>query len=1189
MVVNDLLGPAAGENEELTERNVRDRYVVGVLAPRRRAAPGKAPPTPEEPEEDTPLIPDEVSQGGADSLDDGTADIGVPLPRAHLPSSFGMTFCVVGEAKALRVSAHWGQYLRERKEDEVDEKTGRGRLIWKRHPRGGTKDIPLKEGQIRPTPVDDECPEVYVQGLVRKPDTHWVVTLFLVNGQEEPKLKKDETYLFQPEIVVESPDNSAIFEKTPQGHHLGDDLERATMEMLYRHQVEFAVGHGVGVHAEVSRESPERAVLVKTKIVPVHEVPTTTPPTVADADRNPAFAKLDGLVLDMKELSEVSPPQLRTKLQPIITAYGQWIDGEAAKLSDPGLVPYQQAALAAIEKCRKTLGRIEAGLQLIEQDAQAAEAFSFMNRAMWLQRTHSIYSEQIRRGDQPDFDKQTDVPDNRRWYPFQIAFILLNLPGLTKFDHLDRSESQEALADLLFFSTGGGKTEAYLGLTAYVMGLRRLQGTVAGRSGENGVAVLMRYTLRLLTIQQFQRATALMCACEMIRRGALEKGDKRWGETPFRIGLWVGLKTTPNWTDDSHEAVQQLRGNGFAGTGMGSPYQLTNCPWCGSWIDPGHHLEAKRYNEGPGRTYIYCGDKYGNCPFSRRQAANEGLPVMVVDEEIYRNLPTLLIATVDKFAQMPWNGAVQMLFGQVDGRCSRHGFHSPEIEDSNSHPKTKSGLPPARMLPHLPLRPPDLIIQDELHLISGPLGTLVGLYETAIDKLCTWDVNGKKVRPKVIASTATIRNADVQVHKLFLRKVNIFPAHGLDVRDNFFSLQREPSEEYPGRLYLGICAPGRRVKAALIRVYVAYLCAAQKLYEDYEKDADPWMTLVGYFNSMRELGGVRRLVFDDISARTKKMDRRGLAKRLLNASCLEELTSRMRSEEIPKILDRLEAVFDPEAAAKRKEKKKAKPEERQRWPIDVLLATNMVSVGVDVRRLGLMVVCSQPKTTAEYIQATSRVGRAKPGLVCTVFNWARPRDMSHYETFEHYHATFYKHVEALSVTPFSAGALQRGLAGLLVSLVRLPGTEFNANDRAALFQAVHPYVKEAIEVIVRRASLVGDGPEVVNNVRAELQSKVDLWQAEAQNTTGGRTLAYDLPRGSGTASQRGTTVNLLFRPGLERWESFTCLNSLREVEPTVKLIMDDGGLDDVTDDVPVAPETNVVDGEDDGMGEGDEA
>jgi len=441
-------------------------------------------------------------------------------------------------------------------------------------------------------------------------------------------------------------------------------------------------------------------------------------------------------------------------------------------------------------------------------------------------------------------------------------------------------------------------------------------------------------------------------------------------------------------------------------------------------------------------------------------------------------------------------------------------------------------------------------------------------------------VDGKKVRPKVVASTATIRNADVQVHKLFLRHLNIFPAHGLDIRDNFFSLQREPSEKYPGRQYMGICAPGRRVKAALIRVYVAQLCAAQALYEQYGADADPWMTLVGYFNSMRELGGVRRLVFDDVTTRAKKMDRRGLAQRMLGADSLEELTSRMRSEQIPEILDRLEAVFDPEIEAKRKELLKKKEfSKAPKKPISLLLATNMVSVGVDVKRLGLMVVCSQPKTTAEYIQATSRVGRSKPGLVCTVFNWARPRDMSHYETFEHYHSTFYKHVEALSVTPFSPGALQRGLAGLLVSLVRLRGIEFNANDQAVMFQADHPYVLEAIEIIARRAGLVGDGPEVADFVRAELQSKVDLWKAEAENRTGGRMLAYDTPRGEGKAGQKGTTVELLSRPGLEKWEEFTCLNSLREVEPTVKLIVDDGGLDDVTDEVASVPTATIEDGE----------
>ena len=664
-----------------------------------------------------------------------------------------------------------------------------------------------------------------------------------------------------------------------------------------------------------------------------------------------------------------------------------------------------------------------------------------MNRAMWLQRTHSIYAEQVRRGAQPDFDKDIDLPKNRSWRPFQIAFILLNMPGVTKLDHPERGEGPDALADLLFFPTGGGKTEAYLGLSAYTMGLRRLQGVIAGRVGDEGMAVLMRYTLRLLTIQQFQRATALICACESIRRKSLEKGDGRWGKTPFRIGLWVGRRTTPNRTDDAAEAIKQLRGNQYGGSGLGSPYQLTACPWCGSAIEGGKHLDAKPYPHGSARTLTYCGDKFGQCLFSRRQAPDEGLPVVVVDEEIYRRLPTLLIATVDKFAQMPWKGEVQMLFGQVNGVCERHGFKSPEIEDSTFHPRSKAGLPSAKLLEHPPLRPPDLIIQDELHLISGPLGTLVGLYETAIDKLCTWEVNGKPVRPKVIASTATIKNADVQVRSLFLRTVNVFPPPGLDVRDNFFSVQREPTDEDFGRLYIGVCSPGRRLKAVLIQVYVSMLCSAQALYEKYGKAVDPWMTVVGYFNSMRELGGMRRLVDDSIFTRTRKQDRRGLAKRYLSGEYLAELTSRMRSEEIPQILDKLESIFDPEAEELRRQAFKKKDYKNvPKKPLDVLLATNMISVGVDVSRLGLMVVAGQPKATAEYIQATSRVGRAFPGLVCTVFNWARPRDMSHYETFEHYHATFYKHVEPLSVTPFSPGALQRGLAGLLVSMVRLRGT-----------------------------------------------------------------------------------------------------------------------------------------------------
>jgi hypothetical protein len=762
MVLGDLLGPAGGESEELTERTVRDRYLVGVMAPSRSIGTAATVAVEEdEDDEEVPLIPDELSEGGSDTADDGKTDTDTPVTTAHLPSSFGMTFCVDGEANSITVSGSWGQYKREKREDQTDHK-GNTLLVWKRYTRGGSIEVPLKDGPIKPKAPDLEFPDIYVQGQIRKRNTHYAVTLFLINGQEELR-PKDEYHIFQPKLVASGVDGHAIFcKRTTLGTK--HDLEEQLMAMLYRRHVEFAVGHGISVHAEVAKDSPERAVSIESVIVPTYEVPHTAPPTEEDADENPAFGKLAGLVLDMKLLAEADAKKLPKLLEPLIAAYKEWIDREEAKLSDPkeGLSQFGDAARVAIDNCRLTLKRIEEGMELLTKDSKAFESFQFMNRAMWLQRTKSIFAENVRRGAEVHYD-DFDIPQNRSWRPFQIAFILLNLPGVTKLDHSERGVGPDAVADLLFFPTGGGKTEAYLGLSAYTMGLRRLQGVVAGRAGDEGVAVLMRYTLRLLTIQQFQRATALICACESIRRKALELNDKRWGNSPFRIGLWVGRRTTPNRTDDSVEAIKQARGNQYVGGGIGTPYQLTACPWCGSAIEAGKHLEAQPYPQGSGRTLMYCGDKFGQCLFSKRQAANEGLPVVVVDEEIYRRLPTLLIATVDKFAQMPWKGEVQMLFGQVNGFCERHGFKSSEIEDSTFHPKSKLGLPAAKTLEHGPLRPPDLIIQDELHLISGPLGTLVGLYETAVDKLCTWEVNGKKVRPKLIASTATIKNADVQV------------------------------------------------------------------------------------------------------------------------------------------------------------------------------------------------------------------------------------------------------------------------------------------------------------------------------------------------------------------------------------------------------------------------------------------
>jgi hypothetical protein len=507
---------------------------------------------------------------------------------------------------------------------------------------------------------------------------------------------------------------------------------------------------------------------------------------------------------------------------------------------------------------------------------------------------------------------------------------------------------------------------------------------------------------------------------------------------------------------------------------------------------------------------------------------------VVVDEEIYRLLPSMVIATVDKFAQMPWRGEVAMLFGRVDGRCERHGFTSPEIEDAASHHR-RGPLPPARQRPHLPLRPPDLVIQDELHLISGPLGTLVGLYEAAIDRLATWQVEGHSVRPKVVASTATIRRADVQTHALFTRRVEVFPPPGIDARDNFFARTVRPSPESPGRLYLGICAPGRRLKAVLIRVYTALLAAGQALRNQYGAEAaDPWLTLVGYFNSIRELGGTRRVVEDDVRTRLWDQAARGLAQRRLSIDAgIEELTSRRSSAEIPKLLDRLEVPFrDPPGTGPR--------------PVDVVLATNMVSVGVNVRRLGLMVVCGQPKTTAEFIQATSRVGRAQPGLVVTVYNWARPRDLSHYERFEHYHATFYTQVEALSVTPFASRALDRGLFGVLAALMRLGELRLNANESAETLSDHLAHASAMVDYLAARAHVVTHRPEVRDATRDRLTTLLDTWRDLADPPPGLPRLAY-----RAKAERRG----LLVAPADEPWGERTCPQSLREVEPPVDLVL----------------------------------
>lgn len=1116
-VIDDLLGPADGPVEEIVGMSVRDRYLVGKLAPMDTA--------PDAAETDT------FGESGRPDSEERDEEVDTSTNQSLVPSSMGFTFCVDGDLENVQLFANWGRYERTQSERE-NEDTGKSPRCWKRIPSGGSAVVSLKKRTIEPIRIDADCPSVVVQGSVSAPleNGDRLVTLFLVNTQTMPEQNQDQAWIFQPELIVRDMECRAVFRRRPILRADEFDEEREALEMIYRDRVEFAVGHGISVHATVSEEDRERATEVRTAVLPEYEIQVTETPGLEPEDR-PAMRRMieDGL-LDMERLAELATPEKRNELvaglKVLTDDYAEWI-AEHRKAIGSQVVGYDIPATEAMDRCNLILERLREGVDVLEADDRALAAFRFANQAMASQRIHSIYALAKRRGDEVTLDA-FNIRKNRSWRPFQLAFMLLSIPALADPTHRDRTQPLEAFADLLWFPTGGGKTEAYLGVAAFTMGVRRLQGDMGGLDGGRGLAVIMRYTLRLLTLQQFQRATTLICAMEVLRRAE----PTIWGDIPFTIGLWVGQRVTPNNTEDSHAAIEKER-DGKYGTGS-TPAQLTSCPWCGSEIAPGREIRVDR---DLGRTFVYCGDKYGRCEFSQAKSKNLGLPVLVVDDEIYRHPPSMLIATVDKFAMMAWRGQVRALFGKANRECPRHGLLWPEADCNGNHTK-KGSLEAVKVKEITPIRPPDLIIQDEFHLISGPLGTMVGLYETAVDELSTWTVDGKAIRPKIVASTATVRKAEEQVNNVFLRSVSVFPPHGLDVEDNFFSVQRSV-ENKPGRLYMGICSPGSSRPAVLIRVYVALLTAAQSLFQRFGAAADPYMTVVGYFNSLRELGGMRRLAEDDVQTRAYRVQmsdvkRPGLSQR--SVRIVDELTSRVSNKEIPKKLDQLEVKFKPTW------------EKGETRAIDIVLATNMLSVGVDVNRIGLMVVNGQPKNTAEYIQATSRVGRSFPGLVCTVLTWSRPRDLSHYETFEHYHATFYKHVEAQSVTPFAARALDRGLTGAMVSLLRLENDSMNPNPGAqSLDSSGKAEALRARKVLSERAWKVKDkaARTIADTMTAD---RIDRWVKEAVKA--GRRLGYETARG------QGDLAALLKKPGASAWDEFTVPMSMREVEPGVQLIMD---------------------------------
>lgn len=1169
---DDLLGPASGPEELVIDMSVRDRYLVGKLAPRKPG--GKTTGIDVEPAAAADEVDDSAQEsdaprhepgaefnrasGRVEPEDDALDEIDTTNNQSLVPSSMGLTFCVGTDVEALDITARWGAYARVPKEEHEYTRARKNRetgqveetkvKVWRRHPRGGLVPLKLEDGAIEPLVPDAQEQEVRIQGAVRtNAKGERLVTLFLVNGQLEPDTNRDAAWLFQPELVVTGSGDDAgapVFLRRPSHDVVVDDVERDHLDLIYRRHVEFAVGHGVAVHAEIAPNDPTRAVEVRTEVIPSYEVPVTETPGLDPEDR-PAMRKM--VVrgwLDMLSLADLERADLEEALKTLVDDYTAWIDDQRARVGK-AVVGYDAPANDALDRCKATLERLRAGLKVLLYDAKALEAFRFANRAMAHQRVRGIYALKRRRGEDVAFEA-VDIRKNRSWRPFQLAFLLLSIPSLVDPKHADRTSPAEAFADLLWFPTGGGKTEAYLGVAAFAMGVRRLQGVVENLDGGRGLTVIMRYTLRLLTLQQFQRAATLLCAMETIRWGDVAK----WGAEPFTLGLWVGNKVTPGTTEQSHQAIEAIRDKDRSRAGIASPAQLTSCPWCGSEIQPGRDIDVDKV---AGRTAIYCGDKFSLCEFTKAKSstnAQPGIPVKLVDEEIYHRPPTMMIATVDKFAMMAWRPEVRTLFGKLREECERHGLLWPGHDCGGGHRARKSHAA-AKVKPVRAVRPPDLIIQDEFHLISGPLGTMVGLYETAVDDLCSWQIGKTKVRPKVVASTATVRRAADQVRNVFMRRLAIFPPKALDVEDDFFSVQRSV-ESKPGRRYIGICSPGTSRPAVLIRTYTAFLTAAQWLFDAFGPVADPYMTLVGYFNSLRELGGMKRLAEDDVQTRSFRVKmslvaRPGLEQRRVGT--IAELTSRVSSSDIPKYLDQLEVpfegVFDPSAGKFTSQRAPDGPR-----PIDVVLATNMLSVGVDVNRLGVMVVNGQPKGTAEYIQATSRVGRAFPGLVAAVLTWARPRDLSHYETFEHYHATFYQHVEAQSVTPFSPRAMDRGLTGTMLAVMRNRFEPFSPNSGAgALNSPSRPEMVSTVDSVTERTWEVTEDAAKKSLANAELKSRADEWAKEA--AVPGRLLVYQ-KYGAGP-----TAYALLEAPGIRPWSRWTVPMSMREVEPGVNLVMED--------------------------------
>ncbi|MED1738111.1 DISARM system helicase DrmA [Bacillus swezeyi] len=1027
----DLIGPEYNDEDVLTE-DPSQAYLTGILCP-----------VDSEVEETEELDEPYLQPLGGSTIENentetdeetGNEKVGDTKTIKRRQNSLGLKVYVDKKIKNLKAMIRWGEY---KKDKRFDEKSNKEISIWVRKVINHTIEIPLDKESYKinlPKKGMLENIQLILKKVSIKGTTNNLLSIFLVNKNIDKTKKKS---IYQVSMQISDVENKAIFIPENLARKDKSDFQ----EYLYRNKPIFAKGFGCA--AEWFNFNSKNASVIKTSFIPIHQVEGMSTELPYDLK----YGALPSDYFSIRKMAkEQNPISLLGKLDNLADRYSNWING----LSFDS-VEDQKSAGMAIDKCEDSLKRIREGIDILRNNSKAYKAFIFMNEVMHTQISMKNYA----KNNQVTTLEAELSKENFSWRPFQLAFILQNIRGI-----IDPSSEDRELVDLLWFPTGGGKTEAYLGIIAFLLGYRRLtRDEISSYNKDGGVTVILRYTLRLLTTQQRDRLTRLISAAEFLR----VQDRSSFGESEFSIGFWVGGQVTANKLGDLQETRYRQAWK------VRKEYekiekQVIECPCCGSKDLKFEYLPNNDLNTEKTGIEIYC--KNIKCYYHKNY-----IPVYLVDEEIYRKAPSIIISTVDKLARLPWDEKTANIFGRVDRYCEKCGY----IANGESH-KTRHNNPSAKVYQVKEFYPPELIIQDELHLITGPLGTIYGLYETAVENLCTAKIKEKIYPPKYIAATATIKNAGEQVKKVFGRlSSSQFPPSGLSIEDSFFGREQK-LEDFPFRLYTGVCVSGQSVKTVVLRVFAVLLQVSETIIQDpkyakYVDYIDPYRTLIGYFNSIRELGGAVRLLDDDVRKRIQRLKKIYGFPKERYIDNVEELTSRIPSYRIPQILELLDKSTGNNE-------------------LDVALATNMISVGMDVDRLGLMVVNGQPKQTSEYIQASSRVGRSKPGLVVTVYNPYRPRDLSHYENFKGYHSRLYNYVEGTTATPFAARARDRALHASLVAILRLRNKNLANNKDAINISSIN--LSELKGIIKKRVS-ISDNKNLTDTLN-DLNLFLDRWQ-----------------------------------------------------------------------------------------------